>query len=154
MTSVDTLRAARESGNLDTLIDAIPYARLLGIRMHAQEAGIPTFILPRAEKNIGNPLLPALHGGVIGGFLETCALLHVVWMSQSMAIPKIIDLSIDYLRTARVEDTFGLCRISRLGQRVAHVQVDAWQRDREKPIALVRAHLLLGEDGRKTSPAR
>jgi len=88
-------------------------------------------------------MLPALHGGVIGGFLENCAILHLMWARASVEMPKTIDFSIDYLRSGRAQDVFGQCRITRQGKRVAHAHIEAWQSDRNTPIATARIHLLL-----------
>jgi acyl-coenzyme A thioesterase PaaI-like protein len=57
--------------------------------------------------------------------------------------PKIIDFSLDYLRAGMDQDTYAFCRVTRQGGRVANVEVQAWQTDRDKPIALARAHFLL-----------
>ncbi len=91
------VRAAHESKDYDPLIDAIPYARLLGIRcLRLGDDAI--FHLPANPDNIGNPTLPALHGGVIAGFMEHSALLHLLMFMGIPHMPKIIDFSIDYLR--------------------------------------------------------
>lgn len=139
----EQIRIARETRDFTPLLDAIPYARLLGIRMQLDDQGEPLFHLPFAQKNIGNAMLPALHGGVIGGFLENCAILHLMWVRASLEMPKTIDFSIDYLRSGRAQDTYGQCRITRQGKRVAHAHIDAWQNDRGTPIAASRIHLLL-----------
>lgn len=137
------LAEARKSGNFTPLMEAIPYARLLGARMHLDKDGAPLFLLPFAERNIGNTMLPALHGGVIGGFMEQCAIIHVMWSRESMDMPKTIDFCIDYLRSGRPEDLHARCHVTRQGARVAHVRIDAWQSDCRKPVAVARSHLLL-----------
>ena len=57
---------------LDSLLDARPYARYLGIRLAADEQGMYCH-LPCRDDLIGNPLLPAYHGGVVGTILEMAA---------------------------------------------------------------------------------
>ncbi|MGL4603912.1 MAG: PaaI family thioesterase [Iodobacter sp.] len=128
--------------SLSLAIDAVPYARLLGIQSR-EENGQPLFYLPFQPHNIGNTLLPALHGGVIGGFLENAAILHVMWASEAQSVPKIVDFSIDFLRTGRPVELYGQCEIIRQGKRVANVLMTAWQDDRSKPVAVARAHFLL-----------
>ena len=56
------LQHCRDNGDFDAVIDAVPYAGLLGIKLHAMDLQ-PTFILPANKDNIGNPMLPAIHGG-------------------------------------------------------------------------------------------
>jgi uncharacterized protein (TIGR00369 family) len=128
-----------------SLIDRVPYARFLGIQVVAQGEEV-SFILPKKDTNIGNPTLPALHGGAVAGFMEQAALLFILLEMGEPRIPKTIDLTVDYLRAGHVRDTFAECRITRLGRRVANVSVSAWQVRREEPIAIMRAHFLLSED--------
>ncbi|MCP6134194.1 hypothetical protein NL393_33980, partial [Klebsiella pneumoniae] len=84
-------------GNYRPLLALIPYAGLIGIECERQGDDL-LFRLPASQDNIGNPLLPALHGGVIAGFMELSAALYLLIYSDSASIPKIIDFSIDYLR--------------------------------------------------------
>ena len=120
----------------------IPYVDYLGIRA-AGSAPDALFRLPFQDKLIGNPILPALHGGVIAGFAETAATLHLIRTLRGAKFPKSIDFSIDYLRSGRPEETFAACEVVRVGSRVALVQVRCWQKSPEQPIAVTRGHFLL-----------
>jgi uncharacterized protein (TIGR00369 family) len=120
----------------------IPYVEYLGIRV-APDLQQPTFRLPFQQKLIGNPHLPALHGGVVAGFAETSAILHLMQSLQGAKQPKGIDFSIDYLRSGRPEECFARCEVVRLGGRVALVTVRVWQRSPDLPIAVARGHFLL-----------
>ncbi len=120
----------------------IPYVEFLGIRV-APGAEAPLFRLPFQDMLIGNPRLPALHGGVIAGFAETAATLHLIRTLQGAKSPKCIDFSIDYLRAGRPEETFADCTVVRVGARAALVQVRCWQRGPDYPIAVARGHFLL-----------
>ena len=120
----------------------IPYVEYLGIRV-APDPQQPTFRLPFQQKLIGNPHLPALHGGVVAGFAETSAILHLMQSLQGAKQPKGIDFSIDYLRSGRAEECFARCEVVRLGGRVALVTVRVWQRSPDLPIAVARGHFLL-----------
>ena len=54
---------------LTAMLEAVPYIRFLG--MGAELAGDEmTAILPFAPHLVGNVILPALHGGVVGAFLS------------------------------------------------------------------------------------
>ena len=44
-------------------------------------------------------------------------------------VPRIVNVSIDYLRPCRAEDTFARGSIIRQGRTVANVRVTAWQDD-------------------------
>lgn len=136
------LAASRQDGNWQRVIETVPYCAALG--MQAREAaGEMWFTLPFHERHIGNMLLPALHGGVVGGFLESCALMYILWRQESQAVPLTIDFSIDYLRSGKAQDTYAACNLTKQGKRVAHITVEAWQESRDKPIAVARAHCLL-----------
>jgi len=120
----------------------IPYVAYLGIRI-APHPEHPVFRMPFHPRLIGNPKLPALHGGVVAGFAETAGLLQLMQSLQGVKQPKVIDFSIDYLRSGRPEECFAQCDVVRLGGRVALVTVRIWQRSPELPIAVARGHFLL-----------
>ena len=108
----------------------IPYAQLIGVQAEEQGEALIFTLTPKAE-NIGNPLLPALHGGVVAAYMETAAILNVMAYTQGLRIPKIIDFSIDYLRSAGVELTYARCDLERLGRRVLNVSITACQGNKE-----------------------
>ena len=122
---------------------SIPYVDYLGILRAAGDAEPPLFRLPYQDKLIGNPELPALHGGVIAGFAETAATLHLIRTLRGAKFPKSIDFSIDYLRSGRPVESFASCEVVRVGSRVALVQVRCWQQTPHEPIAVARGHFLL-----------
>lgn len=124
------------------LIDAVPYAQTIG--MGCQLAGDEViYTLPRVETNIGNPTLPAIHGGVLGGFMEQSAIMHAIMHTQATGFPRVIDLSIDYLSAALYRDSFAICETRRMGKRLANIVVTVWQHSREEPVCTARANLLL-----------
>ncbi|WP_151975242.1 PaaI family thioesterase, partial [Acinetobacter junii] len=90
------VREAHEKNDYDALVRAIPYARLLGIEC-LRLGDDMVFRLPASKDSIGNPTLPAIHGGVIAGFMEHAAMLHLLTFMGTPHLPKIIDFSIDYL---------------------------------------------------------
>lgn len=133
------LNEAHAIGNYEPLLALIPYAGLIGIEC-MREGDDLLFRLPANPDNIGNPLLPAIHGGVLAGFMELSAALYLLIYSESASIPKIIDFSIDYLRAGHYRDTFARCQLWRQGRRVTNVAIAAWQADPASPIATARAH--------------
>jgi acyl-coenzyme A thioesterase PaaI-like protein len=141
----------RKSQQYSDLIKVIPYAELIGLEFDQQGEGINgqdsglSFKLKQKKSNLGNPILPAIHGGVLGGFMELSAALHLLISQTTFKFPKIIDFSIDYLRGGADRETYTYCEVSRQGGRVANVEIHAWQESKEKPIALARAHFLLEE---------
>jgi uncharacterized protein (TIGR00369 family) len=122
----------------------IPYVDYLGVRA-AGDAPDALFRLPFQDKLIGNPHLPALHGGVIAGFAETAATLHLIRTLRGAKFPKSIDFSVDYLRSGRPLECFAACEVVRVGARAALVQVRCWQTSPAQPIAVARGHFLMTE---------
>src|SRR5262249_4401861 len=87
----DAVRAAREAGNISALVETIPYLRFFGI---SADTGSGELIgkLAYSEPLIGNASLPALHGGAIGGLLESTAILQALWELDTNALPKIVTI--------------------------------------------------------------
>src|SRR5690242_14797381 len=137
-------RAAREGvpPDISALIAAVPYCAWLGLVAHI-EAERVVLEMPFDAKLIGNPILPALHGGVIGSLLETAAIAMVIWETGIAALPKPVDINVDYLRSGRPVTSFASARIARQGRRVVNVHAEMWQDDESRPIAGLRGHFLL-----------
>ena len=140
----ELLRAARARGDTQAILDAVPYAGFLGFTVEAV-AGERCGKLRFSDALIGNPMLPALHGGTIGALLESTAIFEICWEVELVALPKTITLTVDYLRSGRPMDTYAKGRITRQGRRVVNVHVEAWQEDRSRPIAVALGHFLIRE---------
>jgi uncharacterized protein (TIGR00369 family) len=123
----------------------VPYAQFLGVRSELRGDEL-TLIMPFAAHLIGNPLLPALHGGVVGALMELTALSQLAVAARSEKFPKTIDIGIDYLRSGRPLDTFARARVVKIGRRIANVQAEAWQGARDKPIAAMHGHFLMQDE--------
>lgn len=126
----------------DALLEFSPYARLIGMRL-SDVNGELCISLPFQPKNIGNDQLPALHGGLIGGYMEMAAIMHLLWIRESDVVPRTVDFAIDYLRPGLAKELFAKCSVTKHGLQVANVQVSVWQESPDKPVAVARAHFLL-----------
>lgn len=142
MTDPEILKHTQESGDFSRLLGSIPYAGFIGLDCDRFGDDL-IFRLPAKEENLGNPILPAIHGGVIGGFMELSAALYLMLNQDTLRLPRIVDFSLDYLRAGLNRETFAECRLTRQGNRVANVMVTAWQKSRSQPIAMARAHFLI-----------
>lgn len=130
------------SQRLNAMLERIPYARFLGVR--AELAGDEmTLVMPFAERLIGNVNLPALHGGVVGAFMEFTALAQLSVSVGLARQARPIDVTVEYLRSGRPVTSFARAEIKRIGRRVANVRVEAWQEARGKPIASLHGHFQL-----------
>ena len=154
---VQVIKQRRDSA-LDALVTAVPYIRFLGIRFDRRGDEL-TAILPYDDALLGNPVLPALHGGAIAAFLETAALVELSWAIiwdemedrpdaasvQEVAPkwPRTIDFTVDYLRSGLPRDAYARARINRSGRRFASVHVEAWQDNRDRLFAQATGHFLM-----------
>ncbi len=144
---------SRRDTALAALVAQIPYAAVLGIRFDRRGDEL-TAHLPFADHLIGNPVLPALHGGATAAFLETTAVVELAWslMWEAMEsrgeaalprLPKTIDVTVDYLRSGLPRDVYARARVNRSGRRFASVHVEAWQDNRARPMAMATGHFLM-----------
>lgn len=138
----DLVKREPSADTLALWLQKIPYAAYLGIRADIMGNNL-LFVLPADEKLIGNPTLPAIHGGVVGAFMEQAAALHLIARMQEPVLPKTVNFSLDYLRPARMRSTFASCVLTRQGKHIANIGITAWQEQPEKPVATARAHFLL-----------
>jgi acyl-coenzyme A thioesterase PaaI-like protein len=150
----------RRDGALKALVNGVPYIQFLGIEFDRRGDEL-TAILPYKDDLIGNPLLPALHGGATAAFLETTAIIELAWsvlweeMEQGAVdpttihpthmprLPKTIDFTVDYLRSGLPRDAYARARINRSGRRYASVHVEAWQDNRARLFAQATGHFLM-----------
>lgn len=139
---LELVHEARRTGDWAPLVAAIPYARFLGLSVVDDTAELVTKLTYQPSL-IGNPAVPALHGGTVGALLESAAIFEVLASQESVVIPKMITVTIDYLRSAKPTDTFAKGVVTKQGRRVVTVRVTAWQDDRSRPVASANAHLLL-----------
>ncbi len=142
MTMLDLVAEARRSGDVTGLGAATPYTKYMNIAPENSTGELLTR-MRYDPKLIGNIMLPALHGGTIGALLEAAAIFQVLWEIETIAVPKIITITVDYLRSGRPVETLARAVLTKQGRRVVNVAVEAWQDDRSRPIASANAHFLV-----------
>jgi len=135
---------------LTAALARIPYASFLGVRAELKGDEL-TLVLPFSDHLVGNPLLPALHGGVVAALMELTAITQLAIASKSEKFPKTIDVGFDYLRSGKPVDTYARARVVKIGRRIANVQAEAWQGEREQPIAAMHGHFLVGDEEKTPS---
>jgi uncharacterized protein (TIGR00369 family) len=144
-----SLRELREHGTVadfQALVDRIPYARFLGVEIAEVDERTILTKLRFDQKLVGNPNLPALHGGVLGAFLELAALIQLVREGEGEHLPKPVNVTVEYLRSAGPADCFARATITKHGRRVANVRAEAWQESPDKPVAAAHGHFLIPRD--------
>jgi acyl-coenzyme A thioesterase PaaI-like protein len=154
----------RRDRALAVLVEAVPYIAFLGVSFDRRGDEV-TGVLSYDGKLIGNPLLPALHGGAIASFLEVTAIMelsfNLLWddvetgriAADSLTpatlprLPKTIDFTVDYLRSGLPRDAYARARVNRQGRRYASVHVEAWQDNRQRLFAQATGHFLMPSRG-------
>ncbi|HET7500816.1 MAG TPA: PaaI family thioesterase [Kofleriaceae bacterium] len=141
-TLIDRMAAAKASNNYQGLIELVPYARFLGLTaaLHGDEL-ITT--MRYGDHLIGNSFLPALHGGTLGALLESAAIFELLYRAETAVLPKTITLTVDYLRSGKAVDTHARGIVTRQGRRVTNVRMEAWQADRNTPVATAHGVFLV-----------
>jgi len=142
MTLEERLAEAKRTGKYQDLLDAVPYSKFLGLEAHLEGDELIT-TMRYADHLIGNPALPALHGGTLGALLESAAIFELFYRQETIVLPKTITVTIDYLRSGAPVDTHARGTVTRHGRRVANVRVEAWQADRKAPVATAHAIFLV-----------
>jgi acyl-coenzyme A thioesterase PaaI-like protein len=150
----------RRDRALKALVEGVPYIGFMGIHFDRRGDEL-TAVMPYDDKLIGNPFLPALHGGAIASFLEVSAIMELsfqmLWdeiengqldvntlsAGALPRLPKTIDFTVDYLRSGLPRDAYARARVNRSGRRYASVHVEAWQDNRQRLFAQATGHFLM-----------
>lgn len=150
---VQVIKQRRDTA-LQDLVGGVPYIGFLGMQFDRRGDEL-TAILPFADRLVGNPTLPALHGGATAAFLEVTAIIELAWAlrweameteardAAPIRMPKTIDFTVDYLRSGLPRDAYARARVNRSGRRYASVHVEAWQDNRARLFAQATGHFLM-----------
>ncbi|MBL4812394.1 MAG: PaaI family thioesterase [Rhodobacteraceae bacterium] len=145
---------ARRNAALEALVGRVPYINFLGVQFDRRGDEL-TAVLPFKPALIGNPMLPAIHGGATAAFLEITAIIELSWVmmwegmeagtapQEPLKLPKTIDITVDYLRSGLPRDAYARATVTRFGRRFANVRVEAWQDNRSKLFAQATGHFLM-----------
>lgn len=87
------------------------------------------------DEHVGNPLIRALHGGVVATFLEYAALREMQHVLDNDTPIEAININVDYLKSVKIRELYAYTRIAKRGRRLAVVDVYAWQEDASVPVA-------------------
>ncbi len=150
----------RRDAALAALVNGVPYAQFLGISFDRRGDEL-TAVMPFEDRLVGNPLLPALHGGATAAFLEVTSIIGLSWAmiwdevesgqldadalasGQLPRLPKTIGFTVDYLRSGLPRDAYARAHVTRSGRRYASVKAEAWQDNRARPFAQATGHFVM-----------
>ncbi len=149
----------RRDAALKALVEGVPYIRFMGITFDRRGDEL-TGLMEFDDRLIGNPIMPALHGGATAAFLEVTAMITLSWVwlwediesgaldAETLArnlprLPKTVDFTVDYLRSGLPRDAYARARVNRSGRRYASVHVEGWQDNRERLFAQATGHFVM-----------
>lgn len=145
MLLIEQLQQANTVEALKPLIAQMPYARFLGFSVEGEGVDLIGRLSCNAT-HYGNARIRAVHGGAIGALLELTATAQLLLLPELPRMPKIINVTHEYLRGAQGTDfVLAHASVTRQGRRVATVHVTAWVDNRDKPVAAANAHFLLAD---------
>lgn len=145
--------------------ERIPFNRMLGMRVERLGAGTCILRLPWRDELIGDPMRPAVHGGVLSALADTAGgLACFSLLTAREDRVSTVDLRVDYLRPGPPLDLLCHAKTIRMGNRVAVARMsmisgpdlpppdaplDAYERD---PIATAQAvyNVVRPRDPKKT----
>lgn len=116
--------------------EEIPFNRYLGLRLVSLERGMARVLLPFKPELVGDPMRPALHGGVIASALDTVGGAAVFSELSVGDRVSTVDIRVDYLRPGRLEDLYAEATIKRVGNRMGVTAIRAFhESDPEHSVA-------------------
>lgn len=132
------------TGPVEEYVGASAIARWLGFSVDETAEG-RLYHLAFNESHIGNPLIRALHGGVIAAFLEFAAQCEILAKLGGAAPVKTVNVDVDYLASSRAKDMTARAEIVRLGRRIAFLEATGWQEREDRPVAKARLRIRISE---------
>ncbi|MBC7172149.1 MAG: PaaI family thioesterase [Polyangiaceae bacterium] len=141
----EILEEARRTGNYDAVVGVVPYARFMGFSIRVEDGDV-LGMMRFGDHIVGNPKVGALHGGTLGALMEFTGIFKLLHAGGTRRVPKTVNVTIEYLRSAAKVDTFARAHFIRHGRRIANVRIEAFQDDPSRPVAAANAHFLLEPD--------
>jgi len=123
----DTQLTIDETARLREAFARVPFASLLGIRIHSLERGAATMLFdvrPELTRMEG-----ILHGGALASLIDTAAAFAVLSLLAPDEQTVTVDLTLHYLRPVTAGQVAARARVVRAGRRLVNVAVEATDSD-------------------------
>ena len=132
------------------MMNASPQANAIGMETMSIDLGEAVLRVPFRPELVGNPDTGVIAGGVVTTLLDhSCGQAAMAAMSTFSSLAT-LDLRIDYMRPAAPgADIFCHAHCYKLTRSVAFVRAQAYDRDRDDPVATAQAAFML-TSGRST----
>jgi len=119
---------------------SIPFNAFLGVRVTRIEKGMIRMEVPWRDEFIGDPVRPAMHGGVISALADAAGG-FAVWAAVDPERMRVstIDLRVDYLRPGKAEDLIAEGEVLRVGGQVGVADMRVFHRsDEQQTVATAK----------------
>lgn len=135
------------------LLEGLPHSREIGMRLHKSSNGEAVLSVPYNEKLIGDPVSGVLHGGVVTALLDTACGSALMSVRQKLSSVATLDLRIDYMRPASVNETvYAHAECYRVTRSIAFTRAVAYHDSPADPIASASGAFIIERSKNKKDP--
>ncbi|MCA0994090.1 PaaI family thioesterase [Alloyangia pacifica] len=128
---------AQDLTQSEALIQRLPQARALGLRITALGEGRAEIHMPFHAQLVGDPETGVIHGGAVSTLMDTCGGAAVMAHPLVAGATATISLRIDYLRAATPgQGITARAECHHVTRSVAFVRALALDEDEENPVAM------------------
>lgn len=100
----------------------IAFNKFLGMKVEEIREGYARIRVPFRAELIGDPVRPAIHGGVLSALIDACGGVACFTMVDPSDRLSTVDMRVDYLRPAAAVDLVCVSEVVRMGNRVGAVK--------------------------------
>ena len=128
---------ARDMKSLEDLIRIPPFHKYLDVRLVAVDEHHVRLRVPYKPEFIGNPRVPAWHGGIISALIDLAGG-AVLFPITNIPTPT-IDMRVDFIRPAVAKQGTAIladAHVIRCGKTIGHVRVDVTDEGTGKLVAV------------------
>ena len=115
----------------------VPLHKFLGVTLEEIEDEFAIIKVPFKPELLGNPMIPALHGGIISTAMDAVGgIAGMTTLETPNDKISTIDIRIDYLRPGKAENLLAEGKVTRSGNRIVVTHMIAYNEGRrDTPIA-------------------
>lgn len=129
---------------IDRALDAVPFARLLGLNVESVEPGRAVMSLPIRDDHKQNH--GVVHGGAIASLIDSAMAFAIIPILAENEHTTTVDLTIHYLRPLTEGNAKATARVVRAGRRVIAVSAEVTDQNERLVASAVSTYLRLTPD--------